>query len=263
MKQKLSFEVESMISKATSGIVKQYLALDPEKRQELEQNGVNLATLLSDQMKPLMEQARISSVLIIAEQGVGNMVLLTPALRNLRKSFPLLHITVLCQEAAAQVIRGWNCVDKVITQFDNTYYDLCFSTIWSASTIRQIGTLLNHYCKYNITGHPKTHHEAVQNMAVNDFLESYGQLSDPHCEQSEGVELQELIDLMIKKDLYVEDVEALGVVDKPGFKKYIVFGDNALRLEGTTRWGVKKWPHYTELAKQGHKRREGGNQGIR
>lgn len=232
--KKLSFAVRDQIMKMSGSILQQYLSISPEKRHELESQGVNLGTMYGQQLYSLFQNTKVSSVLIVMEEGIGNMVLLTPALRSLKHCHPLLKITVWCKEPAASVIRGWECVDNVITSFDFKHYDLLFATIWSQNTLNQFGNVLQQYTKATIVSQFKLFHETLQHMGLNDFLDCDGDLPPSHCETAKGDELDELDKSMQSLKLEKD--------------KYIVFGDTALRLP-TGGWDVKRWPHYQELAK--------------
>ncbi len=73
------------------------------------------------------------NIQIVMDEGIGNMVKMTPAIRGIKKQLPDARITVLCKPPADQVIRGWALVDKVITEPDNREYDLTYMSIWSAN----------------------------------------------------------------------------------------------------------------------------------
>lgn len=80
------------------------------------------------------------NIQIVMDQGIGNMVKLTPAIRGITKRLPDAKITVLCKPPADQVIRGWSLVDKVLTEPDNREYDLIYMTIWSDEYAQKYGT---------------------------------------------------------------------------------------------------------------------------
>lgn len=209
------------IQEATSNALNNYLSLDPNKRQELEKNGINIVNFVNDYLQPVVNYTSIGRLLIIMEEGIGNMVMLTPAIKLLKHSHPLLKITVLCKEPSAQVIRGWNLVDKVITEPDDDYYDLCFQSIWSQNMVSNWSEWISRHCKITMQSVLRLHHEALQQAAVVEFLGDSSIVVEPHCE--------------------------IQSFDNPIFNtKYIVFGDTSLRSNG---WDVKRWPHYPELAR--------------
>ncbi len=55
-----------------------------------------------------------SSVLVIKLRGIGDVLLSTPLIENLKKQFPHLQIDYLCEEFACDVLRGNPWLDNVI-----------------------------------------------------------------------------------------------------------------------------------------------------
>lgn len=234
---KLNHTLDEQLKNSVGQALMEYTKLDPDKRLELEQQGINLSTIISNSVIPVVTQLNVRSILIIMEEGIGNMVMLTPAIRMLKHICPQIKITVWGKEPAVQVIRGWECVDKVITDFDNCYYDLCYATIWSSKTLAQYGNALNMFCKNHLKSDLNPNrHEAIQHNIIADFMGGYGELAKPHCET---IKTDEEIAELHKK------LEVAGIADP--LQKYIVFGDTALRLPGG-EWDVKRWPHYHELS---------------
>lgn len=234
---KLAQSVEEQIRNVVGQTLVQYTQMEPDKRLEYEQQGINLAKILSDNILPAINQLSVKRLLIIMEEGIGNMVMLTPALRMLKHLNPLLHITVWGKEPAVQVIDGWECVDNVITEFDNSFYDLCYYTIWSTNTAQKYGGILNQFCKNHLKSELNPHrHESIQHNIIADFLGAYGDLAKPHCERIRVEEEEAFEKKLADAGLSTDEVE-----------KYIIFGDTALRLPGG-EWDVKRWPHYHELS---------------
>src|SRR4030065_323943 len=77
------------------------------------------------------ENRKAQKILIVMEEGIGNMVMLTPALKALKMACPDCHVTVFGREPSVQVIKGWEVVDKILQSPDDDVYDVGFSTIWS------------------------------------------------------------------------------------------------------------------------------------
>jgi ADP-heptose:LPS heptosyltransferase len=225
----LSIELYERIKGTVAPVLEQFLSISPDERLEREQHGENLATILTDALHPVIEHTRISSILILMEEGIGNMVMLTPVLRNLKSTHPGLKITVLCKNPAAQVIQGWECVDKVITEFDYNYYDLVYITIWGQQLAQKYSEELKQYTKYVLASSLKTFHETMQHMSVASFLESSTNLSDTHCQVAYDETSKSILDYTHNKG------------------KYIIFANTALRLPGDP-WKSKRWPYYIELA---------------
>jgi len=232
---KLPLIIKEKVFEATQKAVTTFLSVDPDKRKELEEKGVNLATFVYEHVAPVIDNTRVKNLLIIMTEGIGNMVMLTPAIKLLKNMHPLIKITVLGKEPALQVIRGWDMVDNVITEFDNNYYDLCFVTIWGAQFFEENSDIIKDYCKQIITSSFSTYHESIQHAAIYGFLGGYEELCLPHCEIAKGNEKDDI-------DVRLKNIK----------NKFIIFGDTLLRNHG---WDNKRWPHYVELAKMFNKRK--------
>jgi heptosyltransferase-2 len=63
-------------------------------------------------MKPPL--ARIDRVAAILTERAGDLIVATPALRNLRASLPEARITLICPPGIADVLRGWDGLDDII-----------------------------------------------------------------------------------------------------------------------------------------------------
>jgi len=220
--QKHSIAVSEKIQEAVGAALQEYTDIPTDKRQKLESQGMSLAAVIHEHVWPLVNLTTIKDLLIVMEEGIGNCVMLTPALRMLKHIHPLLKITVWCKEPAAQVIRGWKDIN-VITKFDNNYYDLCFLSVWSNQTAQEFQHIISRFCKQTIQTSLRMHHEAIQQMTIVEFLGGFGDLCAPHCQVAEGDDK-----LVLLSD-------------------YIVFGDTTLRNFG---WDAKRWPHYQDLAKK-------------
>src|SRR3989344_6248773 len=53
-------------------------------------------------------------IIVLALNGIGNIILLTPTFTNLKKNLPDSHISVLTLSDAANVVKNNPCVDNVI-----------------------------------------------------------------------------------------------------------------------------------------------------
>lgn len=228
---KLSLVIQDEIRKATGRALQTYTSLDNNKRVELEQQGINMATLLYQELLPIIDSTRIRKLLIIMEEGIGNTIMLTPAIESLKANHPRLHITVWCKKSAAQVICNWDKIDKVITEFDDDYYDLCFVTIWGKQTYEDNQEILKQHVKTFLNADLKTHHESIQHLSISEFMDGTSEMILPHCQIAAGEEA-EFVDMILKKTNTISE-------------NYIIFGDTALRNHG---WDCKKWPYYKEFA---------------
>jgi len=225
---KISAVFKNNIIKSVVGATENYLTMPPEKRHELEEKGINLGAFIAQGTLPIILNSKFDSVLVAMEEGIGNMVMLTPALRLLRAQNPRLHITVLCKKISGDVIRNWDVVDKVIHEFDYGFYDLVFFTIWSGQQQKQLKEVLKEYSKavYEVSME-QPYHESLHHMSICNFLDGQSKLVPTHCDIATGVEA-EAVDLLLK------DVN-----------EFVVFGDTCLRNYG---WDKKKWPHYVKLS---------------
>ncbi len=230
--QKLSHVIQDKIRETIAQSLGEYISMPVEKRQEMETKGINLSNIIYKNLYPAIYETTTRSVLIIMEEGIGNMVMLTPTIKMLKHLHPMIKITVWAKDPAAEVIKGWKLVDKVISDFDYSYYDLCFLGLWSSRTLQKYGEMINHFTKSNVQLHLTDFHEAIQNISLAEYLGGYGDLAMPHCQVAEGEDLVSIRNII--------DKELKG-------NKYIVFGDTSLRNFG---WECKKWTHYEELAKK-------------
>lgn len=239
---KLPLIIQQEVKKAVGNSLQKYVSINIDDRQKLEQQGVNLSTILFEQLMPVIENTKVDSIIILMGEGIGNMVMLTPSLKALKHNHPRLKVTVWCKEPAAQVIRGWDVVDKVITEFDGEYYDLCFVSIWGHQIEQEHRDILQNHIRTALNAEVKTFHESIQQMAVAEFMGATNEIPASHCQIAEAEEATEVINIMLdvaKKGGYLKN-------NRYEHRKIIIFGDTALRHFG---WDVKRWPHYQELAK--------------
>ena len=220
IKQTLTSTAQQQIKDRVGKALLAYHNVPEEEKVNLEKQGINIASFIFDAVMPAIANLKLKRLLIIMEGGIGNMIMLTPALRFLRHMNPRLHITVLGKRPALDVIDGWDVVDRVIEEFDGGMYDLCFTTIWGKNTKAQIDHLLKQTCKAQLDVNLKDVHEAIQHLAICDFIDGFGELAEPHCQIAKP-----------EQEINLQD--------------YIVFGDTTLRNFG---WERKHWPHYVRLA---------------
>lgn len=225
---------ENELRKRTTDSVKHYLALGTEERKRLEQEGVTIANFVVDSMLPVFDRIQCKKLLIVMDQGIGNMVMLTPGIKILKTRYPLLNITVLCKAPANQVIEGWEFVDKVITEFDDCYYDYAWLTVWSQDYLQKYSQVFPQYIKNKFEQGGVLKHEAVSSIEFADFLSGeYNALVTPHCQVASGKEAVEV------ETIIYDTLKALGKTD------YIIFGDTTAN---NGFWDRKRWPYYVELA---------------
>src|SRR3989339_2067255 len=104
-------------------------------------------------------------ILIVMDQGIGNMIMLTPALKTIKEQIPNCKITILGKQPALQTILGWHVIEKAISAPDNDIYDICFLSIWSNDYEDRYLDKLKKQCKQiikmsigNLDVHETKHH---------------------------------------------------------------------------------------------------------
>ncbi|MDD4984114.1 MAG: glycosyltransferase family 9 protein [Candidatus ainarchaeum sp.] len=225
----LATSVQNEVKKGIGQALSAYLNMPPEKRQQLEESNVNFSDIVFESLIPILTRSEVSNVLILMNEGIGNMVMLTPAIKLLKHIHPLLKITVWGKHPAIEVIEGWELVDEVVTGPHDMFYDLCFVSIWGNQLFQEQKQWVQTHCKHTLSTSLKMFHESIQHLQIAEFLGGVGDLSYPHCE----LPPKSLIDCVL--DPWIKNRG-----------KYIVFGDTLLRGYG---WENKRWPHYVELAK--------------
>ena len=239
--QRLSYVVEDEVKKAVAEGLSHYTGIPVDERQKQEEHGITLSNYILDALFPVIYNTHLKDILLIMEEGIGNMVMLTPALKMIRENNPRLNITVWCKESAAQVIRGWDVVDKVITDFDNQFYDLCITTVWGHQTSNKYKEVIEKNCKskFDIQLKPFVP-EVLQHVAASEFLDGTGLPPTPHCQIAEGKDKD---DIVVKLSNIIPNTGGDKGANK--YQDYIVFSDTSLRSFG---WERKRWPYYKELA---------------
>ncbi len=168
--------------------------------------------------------ATAEPILIVMEEGIGNMILLTPAIRALKNCRPNLPVHVLGRYPALEILEGWELVDRILTEPDGTHYDTLFYTLWSSGTREHHGDDLSAHAgtirtlEYN----DPALHESEHYMEIARTLGYKGETPPPYCP--------------------VADVAALLPQDRP-----VVALADTYRHAG---WERKSWPHYRTLARE-------------
>ena len=195
-----------------------------EKCKHYKPAQAELARLVRSGTEPV-QQKPPESILIVMEQGIGNMVMMTPALRAIRNHLPQVHLAVLGTEPAMQVIRGWQVVDEVFTTLPQKNFDLTMFSIWSQNVKAQWGDHLKILSR-EIYSAPVPNfdvHESDLHLQMARHIGYEGPAPAPFCMSAEIT------------------------FDLP--KKGLVIGiaDTALDVKG---WERKRWPYYPQLAEK-------------
>lgn len=171
----------------------------------------------------MLDIRRFQTILIINDEGIGNMVNMTPALRTLKMLNPSIHITVFGKPTGIDVVGGTPFVDHVITAPEpDAHYDVSFFAIW-----------------YN--GYARTF--------KNQFLD-----------QSENAYALDIVDGKSEPESYMEMARLFGYDGEPcapfcaeiHAHADLEFGKFKVALADTCQsngmWERKRWPHYKALA---------------
>jgi len=162
-------------------------------------------------------------ILIVMDQGIGNMIMLTPALKTIKEQIPNCKITVLGKQPALQVLSNWYVVEKTISALDNDSYDICFLSIWSGDYEDHYLDKLKKQCKQIIK-------MSIGNLDVHEtkhHLEIAGFLGCRHTDI----------------ETYCSSIDV--DIPLPRNKKIIGISDTATPHKD---WERKRWPYYKELA---------------
>ena len=166
---------------------------------------------------------RYRRILVVMDQGIGNMVMLTPALRALKELLPEAQITVLGRKPSVEVLEGLG-VNVITEPEEDASYDIGFYTIWSADYERAFGRKLREQCGgrlYKVQMDDPDLHESEHHMKIPRLMGYSGPTPEPYC--------------------------ALRDVDVPWGE-----GEKVVALSDTTldhpAWQRKRWPYFRELA---------------
>jgi hypothetical protein len=163
---------------------------------------------------------------IVMDEGIGNMVMLTPAIRAIRGLFPKSELEVVGKPPALQVLKGWELVQAVtlLEEFDSGKdRDAVLLSIW-AGKIRS-----KHESAFVAAGLPilavryegRERHEAEFHLDLARLLGFEGAMPEPHCA--------------------TEEVPFPFVAGRP----VALVSDTA---NPDPEWARKRWPHFRELA---------------
>lgn len=162
--------------------------------------------------------------LYIMDQGIGNMIMATPALRALRNLYPSGQIDVWGQKPALETIKKFSAVDNFVTPDDikddyPVIYDIAICSVWSQGFLKQHRAWLENHSKQmlNIDVHNWEGHESDYQYQMIQGMGYLGEKPGPYCH--------------VKKCK----------IDIPS--TYVVIGDTSL-----PGWERKRYPHYPQLA---------------
>jgi ADP-heptose:LPS heptosyltransferase len=169
-----------------------------------------------------MDIADYSRMLIVMDEGIGNMLDLTPALRVLKDLKEDLQISVLGQYPALDVVKGTPFVSEVLESPLDRSYEIGVFAIWYNYTSKPFQSQIVSQCKrmfaldYNTPDRPEWWHY----LEIPRLFGWQGNKAKPFC--------------AVSKSSTQLDPERVNVA----------IADTAAVLARN-----KKWPHYAELAR--------------
>jgi len=119
-------------------------------------------------------------------QGIGNMVMLTPAVRALKAMFPLCAIEVVGHRPAIDVVDGWSLVEKAteLDDFDpSVERDAVLLSMWSGEFQKRHPVLVasGDVPAVRVDFRSWLRHEAEFHLDLARALGYEGELLDPYC----------------------------------------------------------------------------------
>ncbi len=164
---------------------------------------------------------KYKKILIVMEEGIGNMVMLTPTITAIKIIHPSTSITVLSRKPSIEVIEGWNNVDRIITQPDEQSYDICMLTIWSGMFAQNFRPWMEKHCnQIFFCSLLKDQHESHSHFQIARCLGYSGEIPETYCNTAD-------IELKLPKD-----------------RPVVALSDTTLN---NGAWERKRWPYYREL----------------
>lgn len=161
-------------------------------------------------------------LLIVMDEGIGNLIALTPALRALKKYDSSIQITVFGQSSVVKLLED-SIIDKVISTPNNDTYDVGIFAIW------------------------------YQNYAAPYIERLTQQCNEVFAIKLQSFEVPEYVQ-------YMEIFKILGYeldqdfIPEPFIGFPFNFNQPTVALCNTCapaeEWGRKRWPYYSELAQK-------------
>lgn len=167
---------------------------------------------------------KYKNILIIMEEGIGNMIMLTPTLKAIKELHPSSSITLLGRMPSIKVIENWDSVDMILIQPDNKSYDIAMLTIWSVNFISTYKSWIDDHCKQVfLSSLQKDQHESFSHLHIARCLGYTKDRPEPFCSR-------------VDKDYGI-----------PKDKPIAALSDTTLN---NGAWERKRWPYYKELSQE-------------
>ncbi|KAA3615503.1 MAG: hypothetical protein DWQ05_14220 [Calditrichaeota bacterium] len=162
-------------------------------------------------------------ILVIMDEGIGNMVMLTPTLQAIHQRFPMSKISVLCSKTSAQIIDGLSFVDATMQKWSDEKFDLTLGSIWAQTSLSKYDKKLEKQSTFTFSSQLKigVDHEVEANLRLANFLGYSGNIPIPQV-STESCEIIDLAD-----------------------RELAILANTTVNNNG---WERKRWPHYRELA---------------
>ncbi|MHC4591192.1 MAG: glycosyltransferase [Planctomycetota bacterium] len=166
------------------------------------------------------------AITVAMVQGIGNMVMLTPAVRALKQLFPCGRLEVVGKYPALEVVRGWSLVDTVteLDEFDPVLErDVVLQSMWSGLFWKKFSHALASMGVPAITAtfEGRDRHESEFHLDLVRALGFDGDMPEPYCA-----------------------TEEVPLPFKPG-RPTALLSDTS---NPDPEWQRKRWQHYGELA---------------
>lgn len=187
----------------------------------------------------------VSSVLLIKLRAIGDVLLSTPVIENLKKSFPHLAVDILCEEFAADVVRGNPFVGSILT-FNKK----------SGSSLGLIRLVRSR--KYDVVidlfGNPRTALVTWLSGAPHRIgfpfrgrKYAYNHLVIPRGGEVHNIDFN--LDVLRKFDVPITTSDPLFPIDalseqraQEWISREHLYGRNLIGVNPSGGWGTKKWP---------------------
>lgn len=176
-------------------------------------------------------------ILFVMDQGVGNMVLASPALRAIRIAKPDAELWVFGGDPAIHVLDDADFIDGIIQKWEEgDLYDWLLISIWGQA-----------FCKdYNDDFQSKNAKQIIQARIVNpDAHEMLYHMELAFKVGYEGDPPEAYVpycEFDIKERFGLKD--RIKLPDGESVPAYVVLADTAV----SEQWRFKRWTHYAELA---------------
>ena len=177
----------------------------------------------------IMKAEPLNRILFVMDQGIGNMVMATPALQAIRDLYPDCWLDVFASYPANNVIENACFVNRVLTEPDDSArYNIILLSVWHSNFLRLVGkewirARANRSIQANMIDFDK--HECDFHMALAREIGYKGETPAPYCD--------------IIPHFVTRGYTRIGEMTKP-----VILADCAT----SSAWEAKRWPYFPELA---------------